>query len=104
MISTDQVGVLLAVVQGKSEHALQVIEERGSFFLIQREDNFAVGTGLELVAIAVFSTQCLVVINFTVNRQDMCLLHVVQRLSTGIDVDDGQTFVRQNGVITGVNT
>ena len=104
MIATDQISVLLAVVQGKSKHALQIIQKLWAFFLIQREDNFAVGTGLELIAIAVLSAQRLVVINFTVNRQDMRFLHVVQRLSTGVDVDDGQTFVCQNGVITGVNT
>jgi len=67
---------------------LQIVEEFWAFFLIQREDNFTVRTGLELVAIAIFRTQSLVVVDFAVNGQRMCFFLVVQRLGTCIDVNN----------------
>ena len=60
-----------AVVQGEGEHSLQIVEELRAFFLIQREDHFAVGTGLELVAIAILRAQRLVVVDLAVNGQRM---------------------------------
>lgn len=56
VIAADQIRILLAVVECEGEHALQVVKEFRPFLLVQREDNFTVGTGLELIAIAVFST------------------------------------------------
>lgn len=69
MVATNQVGIFFAVVQGKSEHALQIVEKFWPFFLIQREDHFAVRPSLELVTIAILGAQGLVVVDFTVYRQ-----------------------------------
>lgn len=69
MVATNQVGIFFAVVQGKGKHALQVVKKFRPFFLIQREDHFAVRSGLELITIAIFGAQCTVVVDFTVYRQ-----------------------------------
>ncbi|MNG61390.1 hypothetical protein D3C79_195740 [compost metagenome] len=103
MVAANQVGVFLGVVQGKGEHALQVVEEVGAFFLIQRQDHLTVGTSLELIAIAKLLAQRLVVVNFTVNRQNVGVRSVVQRLGAIVDVDNRQALMHQNGFIAGVN-
>lgn len=80
MVATNQVGIFFAVVQGKGKHALQVVEKFRPFFLIQREDHFTVRPCLELITIAIFSAQCLVIVDFTVYRQYVGFLLVVERL------------------------
>ena len=103
VVTANQVRVFFAVVQGEGEHALQVVQELGPFLLIQRQDHFTVRTGLERVAVAVFGAQRLVVVDFTVDSQRVRFFLVIQRLCTGVDVNNGQTFVSQNRFITGVN-
>ena len=103
VVAANQVGVFFAVVQGEGKHALQVVQELGPFLLIQRQDHFTVRAGLECVAVAVFGAQCLVVIDLTVDSQRVRFFLVIQRLCTGVDVNNGQTFVSQNRFITGVN-
>ena len=103
MVAANQVRVLLAVVQREGEHPLQIVEEFWTFFLIQREDDFAVRTGLELVTVAVFSAQCLMVVDFTVDGQSVRFLFVIQRLGTGVDVNNRQAFMCENRFITCVD-
>ncbi|MNP42673.1 hypothetical protein D3C76_1364550 [compost metagenome] len=93
MIATDQVGVFFAIVQREGKHTLQIVEELRPFFLIQGKDHFAVGTGLEGVAVAILCAQRLMVVDFTVNGQRVRFFLVIQRLGTGVDVDNRQTFV-----------
>ena len=57
---------------------MQVVEKFRPFFLIQREDHFTVRPCLELITIAIFSAQCLVVVDFTVYRQYVGFLLVVE--------------------------
>jgi hypothetical protein len=57
------------------------------------EDNFAVGAGLEGIAVAIFRAQRLMVVDFAVNGQRVGFLRVVQRLGPGVDVDDRQTLM-----------
>ncbi len=103
VIAADQVGVFFGVIQGKGEHALQIVEELRAFLLIQRQDHFTVGAGLEGIAVAQLLAQRLVVVNFAVDRQNVGVRSVVQRLSAVVDVDDRQAFVSQNGFVAGVN-
>ena len=88
MVATNQVGIFFAVVQGKGKHALQVVKKFRPFFLIQREDHFAVRSGLELITIAIFGAQCLVVVDFTVYRQYVGFLLVVERLRPCVNVNN----------------
>ena len=88
MVATNQVGIFFAVVQGKGKHALQVVEKFRPFFLIQREDHFTVRPCLELITIAVFSAQCLVIVDFTVYRQYVGFLLVVERLRPRVNVNN----------------
>ncbi len=88
VVATNQIRVFFAVVESESKHPLQIVEEVRAFFLIQREDNFAVGTGLERVAVAVFRAQRLVVVDFTVDGESVSFSGVIQRLRAGVDVDD----------------
>ena len=103
MVAANQISVFFAVIQCEGKHPLQFIEELRPFFLVQREDHFTVGTGLELIAIAIFGAQRLVVVDFTVDRQRMGFLLVIERLGAGVDVDDRQTFVGENRFIAGIN-
>ena len=103
VVAANQIGVFFTVVQREGKHALQVVQELRAFFLIQRQDHFTVGTGLERVAIAVFGAQRLMVVDFTVYRQRVRFFLVIQRLCTGVDVNNGQTFVSQNRFIAGVD-
>lgn len=88
MVTANQVGVFFTVVQGRCKHTLKVVQELGSFLLIQRQNDFTVRAGLERVAVTVLGAQRLVVVNLTVNRQRVRFFLVIQRLCTGIDVDD----------------
>ena len=103
MIAADQVLLLRAVPQDKGEHAFEFVEEVDAFFLIERQNDFAVGAGLELVAIAQLGAQRLMVVNLAVNRQNMGVIGVVQRLGAVVDVDDRQTFMRENRFIVGIH-
>ena len=88
MVATNQICIFFAVVQGKGKHALQVVEKFRPFFLIQREDHFTVRPCLELITIAIFSAQCLVVVDFTVYRQYVGFLLVVERLRPRVNVNN----------------
>ncbi len=103
VVTANQVSVFFAVVQGEGKHALQIVEKLRTFFLIQRQDHFTVRTGLEGVAVAVLGAQRLMVIDFTVNSQRVRFFLVIQRLCTGVDVNNRQTFVSQNRFVAGVN-
>ena len=103
MVAANQIGIFFAVVQGEGKHTLQIIEEFRAFLLIQRQDHFTVRTGLEGVTVAVLGAQRLMVIDFTVDSQRVCFFLVIQRLRTGVDVNNGQPFVCQDGFIAGVN-
>ena len=103
VVAANQVGVFFAVVQGEGKHTLQVVQKLGTFLLIQRQDHFTVGPGLERVAVAVLGAQRLVVIDLTVDSQRVRFFLVIQRLCTGVDVNNRQTFVSQNCFVTGVN-
>ena len=103
MVAANQVSVFFAVVQGEGKHALQVVQELGSFYLIQRQDHFTVRTGLERVAVTVLCAQRLVVVDLTVDSQRVRFFLVIQRLCTGVDVNNRQAFVSQNRFVTGVN-
>ena len=103
MVAANQIRVFFAIVQGEGKHTLQVVQEFRTFLLIERQNHFTVRPGLEGVAVAVLGAQCLMVIDFTVNSQRVRFFLVIQRLCTGVDVYDRQTFVSQNRFITGVN-
>ncbi len=77
MVATNQIRIFFTVVQGEGEHPLQLIEEFRAFFLVQRQDHFTVRTGLEGITIAVFRTQRLMVVDFTVDRQRMGFFLVI---------------------------
>ncbi len=96
VVAADQIGVFFAIVQNEGKHPLQIVEEFRSFFLIQRQDDLTVGTGLKRVAIAVFSAQSLMVIDFTVHRQRMCFGFVVQWLGTCVDIHNRQTLMGED--------
>ena len=82
---------------------MQIVEELRAFLLIQRQDHFTVGAGLEGIAVAQLLAQRLVVVNFAVDRQNVGVRSVVQWLSAVVDVDDRQAFVSQNGLVAGLN-
>ena len=103
MIAADQILLLFAVPQDKREHALQLVKEIDPFFLVERQNNFAVGAGLELVAIAQLGAQRLMVVDLAVNRQNMGAIGVVQRLGAVVDVNDGQTLMREDRFIVGIH-
>jgi len=103
VVAANQVSVFFAVVQGKGKHTLQVVQELRTFLLIQRQDHFTVRAGLEGVAVAVLGAQRLMVIDFTVDSQRVRFFLVIQRLCTGVDVNNRQTFVSQNRFVAGVN-
>ena len=88
VVATNQVRVFFTVVERESKHSLQIVEEVRTFFLIQREDDFAVGTGLEGIAIAVFRAQRLMVVDFPVDGERVRFCGIIQRLCAGVHVND----------------
>ncbi|MNT45147.1 hypothetical protein D3C72_1817120 [compost metagenome] len=83
---------------------MQFVEEVRAFLLVQRQNHFTVGTGLELVAIAKLLAQRLMVVDLAVNGQNVGVRSVVQRLGAIVDVDNRQALMHQDGFIAGVNT
>ncbi|MGY6036075.1 hypothetical protein ACUY4R_004190 [Kosakonia sp. BK9b] len=103
MIAANQVSVLFAVIQGEGEHTLQIVQESRAFFLIQREDHFAVGASLEGITVAILSAQSLMVVDLPVDCQRMCFFLVVERLSTGVNINNGETFMGQDCFVACIN-
>ncbi len=103
VVATNQVGILLRVVEDKGEDAVEIVQEGRALLLVEGEQHLTVGVGLELeVDLEVF-LQLLVVVDLAVDRQHMGAFGVVERLGAVARVDDGQALMHQNGLVGAVD-
>ena len=79
-IAADEKHVLLRVIEGEGEDALQLVEKIRAIFNIKRQKHFAVGLSLELITAFQFAPQLLVVVDFAVDGQNVASVRAVERL------------------------
>ncbi|QFZ29426.1 hypothetical protein EJF18_50666 [Clavispora lusitaniae] len=84
--------VLLLVVQGKGEHAVQVFWRIEAVFFHQRNDGLAVGKRLVFV-VAELGSQGNVVVDFSVDGQGVSLIGRNDGSGARVQADNGQSFV-----------
>ncbi len=94
MVAPHEVGVVFLVVQGEREYAVQVFEKTRAFFLIERQDDFAVGLRLEAVPVRVSPANVLVVVDFAVDREDDAAVCGRERLLARKRVDNREPLSR----------
>ena len=70
---------------------------RCSPLTIEREDDLAVGTRLELIRCGVAPSDVPMVVDFSIHGQYLTAVGRVQRLLSALRVDDGEALVGKNG-------
>src|SRR5690606_36729102 len=92
------------VPQGKSEDAVEPVEEAGRLVLeVQRVDRLAVRSGLEGVVRSQFGLELAVVVDLAVDRQHQPAVAREQRLRAAGGVDDGQPLVDEDRALVEVH-
>ncbi len=90
------------VIDGESEHAAEVLETRFAVFVVERHDDFGVGTGCERVA---FLFQCvamfLEIVDLSV-EDDPITIHISHGLVTERgEIDDGKPAMSESDMPVG---
>lgn len=70
-----------------------------AIFLVQRDDDFAVAVGFEIVWALELLAQDSVVVDFSIDGQGNGALVVDQWLGAGVDADDAQALMAEDGVV-----
>src|SRR5690606_17707560 len=85
------------IPEGKCKHSLEVIDAIIAVYLVRFDHDLSVRLGLEPATECFqLSTQLAVVIDLTVVCQPDALAIIAHRLSTGGEINDGQSAVRQS--------
>ena len=103
MVATNQVGILLGVIEDEGEDAVQIVQERRALLLVEGQQHFTVGVGLELEVDLEVLLQLLVVVDLAVDGQYVRALGIVERLCAVARIDDGQALVHQDGLVGAVD-
>ena len=96
-VARDEVFVFFLVVQGESVDPVEVFQKVDPLFPVERQDDLAVRSGLELVVPPQTFAQLAVVVYLAVDAQGLRSVGAYQGLSARSGVDDRKTFVRQDG-------
>jgi hypothetical protein len=91
--------ILLLVVQHKGEHAVEVGRRIDVMFEIQRNDDLAVGCGLEGIALLELLSDQTVVVDLAVDGQNNGLVGVGQGLGARLDTNDAETLMAEDCVV-----
>ena len=103
VVATNQVGILLGVIEDEGEDAVQIVQERRALLLVKGQQHFTVGVGLELEVDLEVLLQLLVVVDLAVDGQYVRALGIVERLCAVARIDDGQALVHQDGLVGAVD-
>ena len=93
-IASDHQSLLVAVPDGQSKHASQMLDEVQTMLLVQVHDDFRVAVGLELMPRAKqIGSQFEVVVDFAVEDNLDAAVFVPQRLRAASNIDDAESSV-----------
>ena len=102
MIAGGEYGIVLSVVDEEGKVAYQAVDEvftRALEFLVQRQDHLAVGSGFELIGNSKLLFELLVVIDLTIDGQNVGFIFVIKRLGSVLRINNGESFVNDHGVL-----
>ena len=71
MVATNHEAVLFLIVKYESENTVNLLEKIHSLVAIERKDNFAVRTRLEIIFSLISFANLLMIVNFTVHSQHL---------------------------------
>ena len=94
--------IALFVIKRKGEYSTKFLYKINSILAIHCEDNLAVTSGLELIFSGKISTYVAMIVDFTINSQNLFSVRREQWLSPTLRIDYRQTFVCQNGRTTAI--
>ena len=97
MVATNHEAVLFLIVKYESENTVNLLEKIHSLVAIERKDNFAVRTRLEIIFSLISFANLLMIVNFTVHSQHLFAVGSKQRLFARLRVNYRQTFMGKNG-------
>ena len=99
-IACDQVSAARCIPQNKGEDAVQRPGQCARLhLLIKRQNDLAIRGGAQRVAGGVQPLQFGVIVDLAVDRQHRLIVGPVQRLRAAFGVDNGQSFVGQDGPV-----
>ena len=100
-VACDEELVALLVVEGEGEDAVQLFQEVHAPLTVEGQDDFAVAPRPE--AVVELLPQRAVVVDFPVDGEDLPAVSREEGLSAALRVDDGETFVCQDGRASAVD-
>jgi len=96
-ITGNQKLVLLLVVEGEGENAVEFLQELYAPVAVEGENHLAVAARLELVAPGISDADVPMVVYLAVHRKNLLAVGRIERLPATFRIDDGQTLMSQNG-------
>ncbi len=97
MVAGYEEGILLLVIKGKGENAVQVFKKVKSLVAVKRKDHLTVATCLKIITSLISCPDLLMVIYLAVDGQHLFAIRREQRLVSTLGIDDAQTLMRQYG-------
>ena len=102
-VPSNQEALLLCIPQDKRENAVQALQASDAIPIQERDDDFAIGIGLERV-VWKFAAQLPMIVDLPIHSQHIAFAGAVEWLRPVQQVYDSQAFVRKDGMIIGMDT
>ena len=103
-IPGDKILVFFLIIQNKRKNTAEIFQESGALFLIQRQNDFTVRACAEIIISAQFIPQRLMVIDLSIDSQNLASVGRIERLAAGYRIDYGQPLMGQYGRAAAVDT
>jgi hypothetical protein len=88
--------VCLTVADHKGKIPLYAVQEASTLLFVQIEENLTIGVGEKLMLFLELLLKVLVVVNLTVDDEDVGVLLIKKWLSTTLNVDNGKSLMGEN--------
>ena len=103
MVAANQEGFLLAIVEGKSEDAVELLQKMGTHLTVECQNHLTVRLRLKVIAPLISLADLPMVVDLTVHRQHQVAVAADQRLLPGSRIDYGQSLMSHEGLVAAVD-